>query len=1097
MKKIFTLAWAAILSVATMQAAVLLNEHFDRPAGTLSSSTWSSGSLPTDSNWHTYSPGSVQFQVVNGQLTKADYCSATSGKAVQYTANHSRDYILFPQALNAVAGNKAYMAFLLKASELQTSSGATSASNANNSILAFAINPSNNALGSLNGRVLIQTVDESHYKLGVSRRGETPQFASQSLSTNSTYLVVAEYSFVEGEKNDIVSLYIDPTPASQTIAVSSINPGTASADAEMLAGVALCSNGNTPTSMLIDEIRVATSWDELWEDSSVPTPTITAANSLAFGDVTIGEAAERTITIQGADLRGGISVSSDAAALVPAVSSIAKADAETGYNLTLTLTAPKEGAGSANLTLSSSGASDLIVAVSWNGVKPVPPVGSELLLNGSFEDYSCNAIFGCSFDDWSFPIGSASANTDDVIDGDAAMQFTPTQNAVLDQGVTLTDAVYAAGTLFELKLHYKVLSLPAEKSIDIDCYWEPAGSGDAVAMKQHEAAILQRAIATEASSDWEELVLTTSKPAGSAYFRVRVKVPKNGSVLFDGFSLVRTESSEPYLLVTPSKLSPVETTIGNTVTFRTLHIEQGNLNGATNFELSYTNADQFSLSSATLPADQGSCDLIITYAPTGAGAHVAYLSIINDSHPLLNQSIKLEGVCTDPSAQPSITVSPATLPDFEAVAGQMEEQTITVTSANCIDFAYLSMTHVSGEAFTVDASMLPKNSTSELTITFRPQEEGTYQSILRIYSQSNEFETVEITLNGTGIPATPETVDWATEFQWDLSNPRALLVEPFDAVSHNTTLAIEGWQNVAAADQRPWWGFDASETQIMEGEGKFAKATAYQFGKESTGTWEMWLVTPALDYKNAGSKIFTFSVMGQYLADEGNQSALEIYYIDATDPSNVFFQNLTESFGIPATSEDNEQWRTFFLDLAPFEETMADVFFMAFRFVGPNGNEGAITYYIDDVSWGRTDLPTISVDVVQIVETAEPNKEKTVGEIHVTTRNLTAPISVEVKGSNPDKFTLSSGTLPAEGGVLTVSFQSDKEGVHEAYIEISSSEATTVYIPMSVLCKIAQGIEDIHADKIGSGPRKVMMNGVLYILRENGEVLNTSGARVK
>ena len=31
---------------------------------------------------------------------------------------------------------------------------------------------------------------------------------------------------------------------------------------------------------------------------------------------------------------------------------------------------------------------------------------------------------------------------------------------------------------------------------------------------------------------------------------------------------------------------------------------------------------------------------------------------------------------------------------------------------------------------------------------------------------------------------------------------------------------------------------------------------------------------------------------------------------------------------------------------------MADVFRMAFRYEGPNGADGAVTYYIDDVSWG-------------------------------------------------------------------------------------------------------------------------------------------------
>jgi hypothetical protein len=930
------------------QANVLLNEHFDRTLGTLSASTWSGGNLPNDSNWHTYSPGSVQFQVVSQQLQKTDYCSSASGKAVQYTANHSRDYILFPQAFNGADGSKVYMAFLLKVSELQTSSGATSASNANNSILSFAINASNNALGSLNGRVLIQTVDESSYKLGVSRRGEMPQFAEQVLSKNSTYLIVAEYCFIAGEKNDIVNLYIDPTPSAQTLAVASVNPSTASADTETLVGIALCSNGNTPTNMLIDEIRVATSWNELWEDSSAPTPVISVAGSLAFGDVTKGEAAEKTLSVQGENLQGPISVLSDKAELVPAVSSISAADAAAGYTLSLSLTAPQEGAGSANLTLSSPGASDQIVVVSWNAKKPVPPVGSELLQNGSFEDYSCNAIFGCSFTDWNLPLNSATANNTDKLDGDYSMCMNPTLNATLDQGVMLTDAEYASGTLFELTLHYKVLEIPEGTSLDLDCYWEPSGGGDADAMKQHEAAVLQRSTATEANSEWEELVLTTSKPTGSTYFRVRVAVPKNAKVLFDDFSLVRTESAEPFILVTPNKLSPVETTIGNSVIFPTLHIEQGNLNGPTTFELSYTNADQFSLSASSLAADQSTCDLVITYTPEAAGAHIAYLNIINESHPLLNRSIKIEGTCTDPSAKPVITVAPIEMPTFEALAGQQTTKKLTVTSANCTDYVYMHVDHVAGEAFTIDGTMLPKNGTYEVTVSFKPMEVGTYQSTLTI--SSTNAESVVVTLNGTGKEASPETVDWKVDFQWNMSQPLAILDEHFDIAEHNKTLLVEGWQNVAKATARPWWGFDEAKTSPARGEEKYAKATAYQFAKDSTDTWEMWLVTPALDYKNAPSQVFTFKVMGEYMPEEGNKALFEVYYIDASDPTKVFFQSF-DGLSIPKTSDENNVWVPFQIHLEN-QANIPDAFFMAFRYASPNGADGVVTYYVDDVTWG-------------------------------------------------------------------------------------------------------------------------------------------------
>ena len=955
MKKVLSLVCAALLSLGMIQANVLLSEHFDRTLGTLSASTWSSGSLPNDSNWHTYSPGSVQFQVVSKQLKMTDYCTAESGKAVEYSANHSRDYILFKNAFAGADGDKVLMAFLLKVDELQTTSGAQSATNANNSILSFAINESNNALGSLNGRVLIKTVDASTYNLGVSRRGETPEFAETNLKTGTTYLIVAEYAFVDGEKNDIVNLYINPTKDEQTIVVTSVNPSSASADVEKLVGIALCSNGNTPTGMLIDEIRVATDWQELWEDSSVPTPAISVAGSLSFDKVTIGEATETEIIVKGANLQGAIAVASDNAVLVPAVSSIAQGEAEKdgGYALTLTLTATKEGAGSANLTLSSAGASDQIVVVSWTAAKPVPPTGTELLGNGNFEEYSCNAMFGCSFDEWNLPLGSATAEENDKLDGDVSMSVKPSSNAALDQGVTLNDADYAAGTLFQLTIHYKVLSIPSEGSIDLDCYWEPAGSGDAEAMKQHDADVLQRSIATAVSSEWEELTVTTSKPANSTYFRVRLKIPKNAQVLLDAFSLVQTENEEPYINVLPSKLSPVETTIGNSVTFQTLHIKQGNLSGTTVFELSYTDADQFSLSTSSLAADQSECDLVITYAPTAAGSHIAYLNIDNEAHPILHQTIKLEGTCTDPSKLPTISVTPSELSEFETVIGQEATKTVSVTSENCTDYLYMRIAHISPAehgAFVIDGSMLPKNGTSEVTVRFKPLAEGTYQSTLTIYSEG--AESVVVTLNGTATKASEETIDWKTQFTWGESEPLTQLEEHFDAVDHNKTLVLEGWQNVAAVDERPWWGFDESKTSPARGEGKYAKATAYQYAKETTGVWETWLVTPALDYKNADIKTFTFSVMGEYLPDEESETVFEVYYIDPDVDGEPFFQNLTESFAIPKVGEDNLIWYSFYVDLAPFAETMADVFHMAFRYYGPNGGDGAVTYYVDDVTWG-------------------------------------------------------------------------------------------------------------------------------------------------
>lgn len=207
-------------------------------------------------------------------------------------------------------------------------------------------------------------------------------------------------------------------------------------------------------------------------------------------------------------------------------------------------------------------------------------------------------------------------------------------------------------------------------------------------------------------------------------------------------------------------------------------------------------------------------------------------------------------------------------------------------------------------------------------------------------------------MNGNALESTPETIDWTTDFQWNDSNPYALLDETFDSAEYNETLKIKDWQNVADANARPWWGFDEAQTTPKRGNGKYAKATAYQYGKDSTDTWEMWLVTPALDYAKAEHKLFKFSVMGEYMPKDGSTTALEVYYIDATDSKNIFFQKF-EGLSIPSTADENNIWVPFEIHLE--DQPNISVFHMAFRYIGPNGGMGSVTYYIDDVSWGKED----------------------------------------------------------------------------------------------------------------------------------------------
>ena len=579
---------------------------------------------------------------------------------------------------------------------------------------------------------------------------------------------------------------------------------------------------------------------------------------------------------------------------------------------------------------------------------------TELLQNAGFETYEDQStMFGnySDFEGWERMGFSTQAEKNDVYEGAVALKLGATTMGGAYQTVEgLTDTYYADGSLFRIKIHYKVVGMTEKGEVSLDSYWEHATIDEG--LKDHDAEVLQRVLSDTIQSEWQTLVIETTRPEQAKAFCLSFKTKAKCYVLLDSLSMIAVPSApegEPFIEVTPLKLKPVETTIGTTATFETLHIRQGYITGKTTFELSGYNHDQFRLSATEMPEGQDEIDLIITYAPTGPGTHTAIVNIDNWNHTALYQSVSLRGTCTDPSAQPMLTVTPSEPDTFEILEGKQQRQTLTLSSINCIDYVYARVEHVKGAAFTIDGSMFSKNSESTVTVTFTPVVAGTYQSTITFYSQ--DAEDVVVTLNGIGIEKTPETIDWQTDFVWDETNPLSVLDETFDDIKHNETLILRGWQNVAAVDARPWWGFDEEKTSPKRGTNRYAKATAYQYGKDSTGTWDMWLVTPALDYRNAPRQIFSFSVMGEYLAEEDNKAFFGVYYIDATG-DEVYVQDLTAAFDIPSTADDNLTWRTFYMDLTPYTGTMADVFHMAFRYSGPNGAAGAVTYYVDNVSWG-------------------------------------------------------------------------------------------------------------------------------------------------
>lgn len=533
------------------------------------------------------------------------------------------------------------------------------------------------------------------------------------------------------------------------------------------------------------------------------------------------------------------------------------------------------------------------------------------------------------------------------------------------------------------------------------------------------------------------------------------------------------DPNAPQFTVTPETITPQKVNIGDSALVAEFTITQKNLVTPVSLYLTGKNRGMWYLESEETDPNLPEAKVKLWYKPTQTGKHTAALNIESSKTNAYNMVYHLAGTCIDPANPPQITITPTSLPQFVAKVGTEVKDTISVSSKNCIDYVNVKITPA-GAGFYLNTTQLLKNFDAKTIITFRPLKEGTYTATVTWETEEGTPQSVKV--SGVATASDPAVQDWVTVFNWDMSNPKALLNEHFDNIEHNKTLQLSGWQNVVRQGARPWWGF---EDKNNDGE-HCAKATAYIGGEETSTMYEMWLITPALDYKNAENQVFTFRVRGDYLTDDMS-AKLQLYFIDATDTADIFYQDLEVK--MPATKDESGDWLDFQVNLTG-QENIPDVFFMGFKFSGINGAEGAATYLIDDVSWGRDDLPLISVDSPEFYETVKPDELKTF-VLKVTGANLTESITMSFTGNHPSKFKMSPNTLPAEGGLVALGFQSDVEGIQDAYLRLRSRGAVDAYVHITVWVKQETALDNVKSDEIQ--PHFLLENGVLYILTPQGK----------
>lgn len=680
----------------------------------------------------------------------------------------------------------------------------------------------------------------------------------------------------------------------------------------------------------------------------------------------------------------------------------------------------------------------------------------EMLSNPGFEDTSTSPFFGTTFDDWSTTGITLDIETTDKVEGEQALKVTKASRneSYLSQEIA---GNFESGATYRLRIKYKVLTSQSGSDVKLNCYWESPRDGKL----DHDSDKLITDFFT--ASDWTEKTVETTLPEGATRFYFNVMVAKNASVLFDDFSFQKVEGAtptEPTLNVSPNSFTELSTRLNQPIDYPTVTIQQANLSQPVTISITGKDSQYFSASvqSTTEPTQE----VIFTYKPTVIGRHTATVSIESAGNYELTQTFQLKGYCIDPNNPPTISLEPATIPAFTAKVNERSTAKATLSSQNCIDYVRASIEHIEGAAFSISSTLFVKNISNPVTFTFAPNQAGNYHS--KIHFTTLEGKELVIDLKGTATEGdTPVENPLTRTFNWDMSNPREKLFETFDNTVKNENLQLEGWQNVTPKGERPWWGYE------LDGE-KMAKASGYVYQQQSNDSVEMWIVTPPLSYNTAG-KTFTFRVMGENIF-ENCPTKLELYYIDTIPGTPIFFQALDAS--IPASPDQNGEWNEIHVNLEG--PNINDVFFMAFKYTGRWGNENAVAYYIDDIGWGRTDLPEITSDSAHVSMIAAQGKDQVSGKIAISGKNLTQPIKLSLGGANPSKFKLSTQSLPATGGSFTVSFNSTSLGVHEAYVKLASRGAADKYIPMSVLVKSQSGIDEANHQAVSIAQQGTIVN---------------------
>lgn len=1084
--KLCSLLAAGVVSLLTppiSRAELLVNENFE----------YNLGNLKGQGSWLAYGSNAAQtVDVVDGALTFPGYQDEAVGKAAKLTPIASGNDVFVPLGLRHTEGTL-YASMMVNVTE----TAATSSTAAY--MLCFV--SSKNGLkdggtGNEYCKVMIIKGDSNDtYKIGISRAQATPEVTSASLKFNEPVLLVVAYEIVEGTTNDKVYAWINPATNLKNAPAATIsNVGSSSNSGDVNVAYGLegfeLRQGATPTKvgagLTVDALRISQTWADLFpgggSEEPVDKPAISVSSTgVDFGTMYQGTTVTKTINVKGSKLTGNIALASSSSAVTvsPAQVNLTDALSDAGAEVTLTY---KAGAANlaAELTLTSEGADEVKVALT-STVVPVAEMNNIAMLNTvknetfdlirytgsmakvSYVDAAQKIVYvqdmmGATRLDYSMFDAAPYAAGDKIKNfivyraDNFGPQFTIVDpGTVTSQGNTVapTDATFADIASDYESYAYKLVTVTDVTVTETGKTW---GTG-AAASQTVNGKVTTGRVRTFAGTD-----IAAAEIPGFITSMTGI-LTSASNVILTARSSADIVSEEAKLEVSHElKIDAAQyQKINQKVDYAVFTVKATALTKPVSLWIGGKNSAMFSLSREEIPAGTGLYQVTVYYTPTATGVHEARINF--DATPTeLSVGYSLRAKAYDPANPPMLTVNTAGLTDFTAIPGGSQEQTVSYTVANGLEYGTIKVGDGSG--FLLGTSSIMKEGTYDLKITFRPQAEGDYTQTITLSTPM--AEDVTFTVKGKCAGTVPPEQTEGDELAFDGPALKQYSTDFSSATADNKPLKLEGWKNVAYEGTRAWWSTTIDGNQA-------AKVVAYDSKAAESTPCTMMLMSPRLDFTDATERLLCFNVMGRMMT-EGMADRFMVGLIDAkaadADPSNVKVEGI-EGLGLPCTAEENDTWARYVLDCHKWD--MPEEFYIAFVFSSQRGKESSVQYFIDDFSWGRTDMPFIRSSH-QMLEHYASAGASTTETISIEGRNLKEPIKLSLAGSDAGCFALSTTSLPVEGGTFTLDFNSAEQREHTAIVTLLSGSDARADI-MVVANTDPAGIGSITVDGADWGDR--------------------------